>query len=144
MFSPNRNRPSRPPVEKKPVTPEAKKRFVAVIVMTFVLLFVYYGAPEIYAGLTIPIMVTYMVAFAGLLVAYLIYNRGFMYKNVTVDMLPVEWSEEKKYTFVEDNKQRAAKSRWMLVLIIPLIVVFMAEALYFFVWEGWMSQLFSK
>lgn len=143
MFSPNRNRPPRPQNERKPITPEAKKRFVAVIVMTFVFLFIYYGAPVINSGLAIPIMVTYMVAFAILLVTYLIYNRGFVNKDVTVDMLPMEWSEEKKVAFVEGNKKRAEDSRWMLVLIIPLIVVFMAEALYLFVWNGWLSRFFE-
>ncbi len=144
MFSPKRNRPSRPPSERKPITPEAKKRFTAVVVMTFVFLFIYYGAPVINPDLAIPIMVIYMVAFAGLLLVYLIYNRGFVNKNVTEDMLPMEWSEEKKTEFVEGNRRRAEQSRWMLVLIIPLIVVFMAEALYLFVWNGWLSRMFES
>ena len=141
MLYPNRNRPSRPGAERKPISPDAKKRFVWVLVMTFALLFIYYGAPEINAKLTIPVMITYMVAFAGLLVAYLIYNRGFLYKNVTPDMLPPEWSEDKKLAFLEDNRNRAEKSRWMMVLIIPFIVVFMVEAVYLFVWNGWLSRL---
>ena len=56
-------------------------------------------------------------------------------------MLPPEWSEDKKLAFLEDNRNRAEKSRWMMVLIIPFIVVFMVEALYLFVWNGWLSRL---
>ena len=138
MFLPNRNRPDR---ESKPLTPEAKKQFWTILVMSFALLAIYYGFPAIDPELTIPVMIVYMVAFAALLVAYLAYNRCFVNKDVTVDMLPDDWSEEKKAEFVAANRRRAEKSRWMLVLIIPLVIVFMAEALYLFVWEGWLSTL---
>ena len=141
MFSPNRQRPSRPTSEKKPLTADAKKKFWAVLGMSLALLVIYYGIPAIRPELTQAVLIVSMVAFAGFLVTYIAYNRGFVNKDVTVDMLPDDWSEEKKQEFVEGNRRRAEKSRWMLVIIVPFVVVFMAEALYLFVWDGWLSNL---
>ncbi len=141
MFSPNRKRSELPEREKKPVSPEAKKRLWAVLGMSVVLLVIYYGAMTINPELTMPVMLAYMIGFAGFLIAYLAYNRAFVNKGVTVDMLPPEWSEEKKLRFIADTKEREEKSRWMLVFIISFVVVFMAEALYLFVWDGWLSKM---
>ncbi len=143
MFFPKPDRPVRQVPEKKPITAEAKKQFAVVVVMSIVLLIMYYGIMAVSPELTPVVMAVFMVAFAGLLVGYLAYNRGFVNKDVTVDMLPKDWTEEKKTAFIEGNKRRAEKSRWMLVLIIPFVVVFMAEALYLFVWDGWLSHMLN-
>ena len=98
-------------------------------------------------GLNIPIIsiiVTwgYMLVFGGFLIAYIAYNRAFTRKEITVDMLPDDWSEQKKQDYINDGKMRMEKSRWMLSVIIPFLVTFMAEALYLFVWTGWLENLF--
>jgi hypothetical protein len=51
---------------------------------------------------------------------------------------------EKKQEYLNDGKRRMEKSRWMLSVIIPFLVVFMAEALYLFVWTGWLENFFTK
>lgn len=143
MFSPNKKRPSLPSGSNnpKPLSPSVKKRLWLVIVLTFALLFIYYGC--IALGLAKPVMIIYFVAFAAIIVGYLAYNRGFVNKDVTVDMLPNDWSEEKKKDFVQANRDRAEKSRWMVALIIPFVVVFMCEALYLFVWDAYLANLFK-
>ena len=141
MF-PKKNLPELSPKSKKEVTPEAKKKAVVVAVMSVVLLVLYYGIMTAFPTplVTRAVMGAYMVVFAVLLVSYIAYNRGFVNKDVTEDMLPDDWSQEKKAEFVSANQRRAEKSRWMLVFIIPFVVVFMAEALYLFVWDGWLSN----
>lgn len=145
MFSPNKKRPSLPKNsgghEAKPVSPEVKKRLWTTVALTFILLFIYYGC--IALGLAEAVMVAYFLAFAALIITYLAYNRAFVNKDVTVDMLPADWSEEKKQAFVEGNRRRAEKSRWMVTVIIPFLIVFMCEALYLFVWDGYLSSLFE-
>ena len=89
------------------------------------------------------IMTVYCLSFAVILITYLIYNRAFVNKDVTEDMLPMDWSPEKRKAFVEDTRRRAEKSRWVLMLIIPFVVTFMAEALYLFVWDGYLAKLFG-
>lgn len=146
-------RPADRPAGKKlrKFTPENKRQLAAIAIMTVLLLVIYYGSialagayPRRLPYLVNAVMLIYMVAFAVLLVVYLIYNRAFVNKNVTVDMLPDEWDDEKKQAFVDGNIARAQKSRWMLTLIIPFVVVFMVEALYLFVWNGWLGRLLGQ
>lgn len=145
MFSPNKNRPQlplQPEKKSKPMSSDMKKRLWTTVALTFILLFIYYGGIAI--GQAKAVMIAYFVSFAILLVTYLAYNRAFVNKDVTVDMLPDEWSEEKKQAFVEGNRARAEKSRWMVMVIIPFLVVFMCEALYLFVWDGYLSDVFEN
>lgn len=142
MFSPNRRTPQlKDPSgkEPKPLSPSVKKRMWTTLALTFALLFIYYGC--ITLGFAKPVMIVYFVAFAAVIITYLAYNRCFINKDVTVDMLPADWSEEKKKAFVESNRVRAEKSRWMVTLIIPFVIVFMCEALYLFVWDGYLANL---
>ena len=79
------------------------------------------------------VMFIYMAALTVLVLAYIIYNRGFSRKGITVDMLPAEWSEEKKNEFVESGKKRLQRSKWLLIFIISLLFTFIAEAFALFV-----------
>ncbi|MBR0450074.1 MAG: hypothetical protein IIX30_04580 [Clostridia bacterium] len=78
------------------------------------------------------VMFIYMALLAVLALVYIIYNRGFSRKGVTVDMLPLEWSDEKKQSFVESGKQRLERSKWLLVFIIALLFTFVMEAVVLF------------
>lgn len=149
MKSKHNNRPTRRPTESKPVTPEAKRRLLVVLALSLFLLILYFSVQSMAEDGTLPraagyaIMILYMVSFAGLLIGYLLYNHAFVNKDVTVDMLPDDWSDEKKQAFVEDNRRRAEKSRWLLYLLIPFIFVFMVEALYLFLWMDNLENLFK-
>ena len=148
MFNPNKspllpsNGGGREPKPKKALSAAVKKRLWLTAGLTALLLFVYYGC--IGLGWALPVMIVYSAAFAILIVSYLAYNRAFVNKDVTVDMLPAEWSEEKKQAFVEGNRIRAEKSRWMVTLMIPFVVVFMCEAFYLFVWDGLLAETFAN
>lgn len=141
------------PGSDKPIDPETKKknnrRMLIVIGLTFLLLLIYFSVNALVdqgvlgRGWGYAVMILYMVSFAGLLVGYLIYNRAFIHKDVTKDMLPDDWSDEKKQAFIDDNKRRADKSRWMLYLLIPFIFVFLAEAMYLFIWVDNLEHYFN-
>lgn len=109
----------------------------------------YYSSLEISSrneslSLLFPIvMFTYMAVLTALIFAYIIYNRAFSRKGVTAEMLPPEWSDEKKREFIENGELRLKRSKWMLVLIISLLVTFIAEAVTFFVIpmvKGWLGM----
>ncbi len=111
------------------------KRAALLIANTVILTFIYFGS----MGINQPILsaivtVGYWVGFAGFLIAYFVYNRGFTRKDVTEDMLPDTWSEEKKREFLEDSQKRYKKSKWMLTVIIPLMVPIMLDAIVLFTW----------
>jgi hypothetical protein len=78
------------------------------------------------------VMFGYMAALTVLVLTYIIYNRGFSRKGVTVDMLPAEWSEDKKIEFIENGKFRLQRSKWLLVFIIALLFTFVVEAFLLF------------
>ena len=151
MFNPNKspllpqNDGGRDKNPNKSMTPEVKRRLWTTVILSAVLLTVWYGCMALGEAtcndaFIYGVMIAYSVAFAALLMTYLAYNRAFVNKDVTVDMLPDEWSAEKKQSFVEENRRRAEKSRWMVTVIIPFVVVFLAEALYLFVWEGLLAD----
>ena len=147
MFKPNQSpllppNGGREPKPKKPVTKAVKRRLWTTLTLTLALLFIYYGC--IALGWAEAVMIAYFSIFGALIVFYLAYNRAFVNKNVTVDMLPDEWSEEKKQAFVEGNRRRAENSRWMVTVMIPFVVVFMCEALYLFVWDGLLSGMLEN
>ena len=79
------------------------------------------------------VMWAYMIALAVLALTYVIYNRGFSRKGVNVEMLPDEWSDEQKQSFIEDGELRIRRSKWMLVLIVAFFVTFAVEAWLLFV-----------
>lgn len=122
---------------KKHISPKAKKRAGILIISSLASLFIYYGL----TGINIPalqmgVMVAYMATFGIFLVAYIVYNRAFTRKSITVEMLPDTMTREQKEEYIQDGKRRLEKSEWMLMVIIPLLVTFAAEALYLFVWTG--------
>ena len=142
MAPKNDKRPT--PSPKKELSPKTRQLAISLAINSIILLFVYYGA----MGLNVPVLsiiVTwgYMLIFGGFLVAYIAYNRAFTRKEMTLEMLPDDWSMEKKQEYLNDGRRRMEKSRWMLSVIIPFLVVFMAEALYLFVWTGWLENFFK-
>ena len=153
MFLPNKNRgfggiPTDPKQPAKPMSRAMKRRLWVTVVLTFALMFIWFGCIALGERTHDPapayvVMIAYFSVFGVLLVTYLAYNRGFVNRDVTVDMLPEDWSEERKQAFVDGNRRRAEKSRWMVTLIIPFVVVFMVETLYLFVWDGFLSEFFK-
>ena len=79
------------------------------------------------------IMWGYMATLTVLVIAYILYNRGFTRRGVDVDMLPEDWSEERRIEFVENGKRRLVRSRWVLILIIGFLVTFLFDAFELFV-----------
>ncbi len=155
MFHPNRR--SLPPLrdgrgdeskKNKPLTPSAKRRLWVTVGLTALLLLIWFGGIALGEELQEPViayvlMIVYFVAFAAILIAYIVYNRGFVNKNVTVEMLPADWSEARKVAFVEDNRRRIEKSRWMVTLIIPFATVFLVDSIYLFIWDPMIAPLLA-
>ena len=153
MFSPNRTRPDLgkngvPAKESAPMDRETKRRLWATVGLTALLLVIWYGCIAVGDAthndvLVFGVMIAYFLVFAAMLITYLAYNRGFVNKDVTIEMLPADWSEEKKQTFLANERIRAQKSRWMLTVIIPFVIVFMCEVLYLFVWGDYLANFFK-
>lgn len=67
----------------------------------------------------------YMIAMAGLIIAYFVLN-GFTFNkyNPTWDELPTgkRWTDEKKAEFLRLLPERQAKAKQLLYVLLPLIV----------------------
>lgn len=89
------------------------------------------------------VLIAYMVLAAGFLSAYVIYNRGFFHKGVTVEMLPEEWSAEKKKEFVEEGARRRKRSRWLIIPIFAFLFTFAFDVMELFVIPFFTGLLFK-
>ena len=106
-----------------------KKRLAAYLVINTVLLSVLYFVLQ---GGGFPAHYVYVAVGAVLGFAYVIYNRGFVGKNATPDMLPDTMTAEEKQAFIENGKERMKKSEWMLTLLLPVVVAVLLDFVYLF------------
>ena len=67
--------------------------------------------------------------------AYIIYNRGFSRMNISPEMLPASMSSEEKDEFINNGKQRLENSKWMLLIIFPLLMTFILDVAIIYVIE---------
>ena len=72
-------------------------------------------------------LISYMAIETIFVLVYIIYNRGFSRRGVTVEMLPESWSEEEKEKFIESGNKRFEKSRWMLIVITAFLLTFLID-----------------
>lgn len=79
------------------------------------------------------IMWVYIIALAVLIFVYIFYNRGFLHKGITPEMLPHDWDDEKKNEFIEYTERRMRRSAWMLPFIIAFFATFVIESFELFV-----------
>ena len=127
----NGNRP------RKPVSPDARKRALILAVNTLILAFIYFASQNIGKPLLSMIITgVYWLILAVFAIVYVAYNRAFSRKGMTVDMLPPEWTLEQKQAFIDDLAARRKKSKWALLILIPMILVFGLEMLELYVFPS--------
>lgn len=127
--------------EKKPVSNQAKLYLVMLIVNTILFFTLYrvllYLATTVQtAYISYIVMISYAVILVGFVFGYLIYNRFLYRKGLTKADLNPEWTEEQKEAFLADGEARLEKSKWMMVIILPLVLTFLFDAIDLFIIEG--------
>lgn len=130
---------------KKTVSPEARKKAIIIAILSFVNIFIYFGVvPALPPLLQFIIHIAYMAIFGSSLVVYVIYNRAFTRKGITIEMLPDVWNAEKKAAYIQDGEDRLKKSQWLMYLIIPFLCPIGVDALILFVWDPYLSGAVSQ
>lgn len=66
-------------------------------------------------------------------IGYVMYNRGFSRRGVTEDMLPADWSDEKKKHFIEDGARRMKRSRWLLIVAFAILATLAVDMIELYV-----------
>lgn len=107
-----------------------KKHIIMLFVNTAVLLLAYLISVRFFPFVT---LIVYTAVSAVVCFSYVIYNRGFTRKDLKPEDLPDAWSEEQKKEYIEDGKKRLERSKWMLTVIIPLIIIYAYELIDIFV-----------
>ena len=119
--------------------PKRTRRYAILLIVNSVLCFALYKTLIFYAERTdetfysFVVMILYMALLLGFLLAYFIYNRFLYRKNLTPDQLPDTMSPEEKETFIADGRERLEKSRWMMLIIFPLVLTFLFDAVDLFI-----------
>ena len=120
-----------PNAEKKRHRTENWLWLLSMVLLTVAVLLVY---RFFLANPAFPVvLIVYMVIFTLFVLAYVIYNRGFSRRNLTLEMLPSEWSEEEKEEFIENGRERMRKSKWMLLPIVSFGFTFAFDMIELFV-----------
>ena len=125
---------NKPPIPQKEKTPAPRLFLFLLAGNTILSLCSYQILLHLAAGSDQPIwtllvMLLYAALTVGFLLAYLIYNRFLYRKGLTPEQLPEAWSEQQKHEFLADSERRLKKSRWMMLIIFPLIVTFLYDAI---------------
>ena len=60
---------------------------------------------------------------------YVFYNRGLIGKKVTDDLLPPTMPKEQRDIFISEINRRRQKSKWAMLVLIPMIATFFFEAI---------------
>ena len=81
-------------------------------------------------------MVVYLALLLGFSLAYVIYNRFFWRWGISHKQLPEAWSVTEKQAFLDLTERRKERSKWMLVIIFPLLFTFLFDAVELFLIDG--------
>ena len=93
--------------------------FLVLTVIYYILLsrFVFWVTPVLYT------------AAAVLFLTFFFVNRGFSREPVSAEVLPESWSEERKQKFVEDDIERKALARKIMVVMVPVLLLVAVDIL---------------
>ena len=125
---------------KKP-DPKAVRRLILLVFVTLVV-YLFYRVMMNFSYFKI-VMIIYGVLSVGVTAAYLIYNRGTTLRGIKREMLPDDWSEEKKTEFLEEGERRQKKSRWMIIPIFAFFFTAALDAIELFV-IPYFAELFTR
>ena len=114
-------------------------RYLPILILNTILFFSVYKVLLYYGELTdrtfysYCVLVLYTVLLLGFLLAYLIYNRFLYRKNLTPEQLPDSMTAEQKEAFLADGRARLERSKWMMLIILPLVLTFLFDAVDLFI-----------
>ena len=122
--------------ERKQAAFKKNKKYILPLVINTILFFgVYSVLVRQSKGIMMATLWTYFALTIIFSFSYIIYNRGFSRMSVTPEMLPASMSPEEKEEFIENGKVRLEKSKWMLLIIFPLLMTFIFDVVGIFLLE---------
>ena len=123
---------------RTPMGREDRRQMLLLVINTANALALYFGCVALDFS---PIFWIYTGLAAVLLIGYVVYNRGFVLRGVTPDMLPDTLSLEEKNAMLAEAKRRRDASRFMVTLIVPLLLAVLIDAIYLLLLEDILISL---
>lgn len=111
---------------------------ILLIVNTAVLAALYFTLPAILHFAYLPAI--YLAVGGIFALWFVIYNKGFTHRRVKPENLPEGLTKEEAEAWNAEGERLFRRSRWMLTIIIPILLVFFADLLYLFFGQmivGW-------
>lgn len=122
------------PVSLEKTKRTVKLRRLLLLAVSFIVIYGVYAAGCHFQFK--PIVPIYFIALLGLLVAFIILNRGIDTKLPERGDLPEEWSEGQKTDYLERAGKRRVIARRLLFFIIPLLLTFAIDLVYLSFFAG--------
>jgi len=112
-----------------------------LLLLSIVAIAIFRTAKEISLASYIAVIIIYSAVTLAVSLRYIYLNRGLVGTAVTYDLLPNEWSEEEKKAFMDDFYARKAKSKKLLIILIPMIATFFFEIIDVYFLENILENL---
>lgn len=128
-------------MSRTPMTKKERVIYLVLLIVNSALAFglyrtmLYFAAMAENAFPSFVVMLVYFALLLGFGLAYLIYNRFFYRKGLTHEDLPDTMTFAEKEAFLADGEERLKRSKWMLLILIPLLFTFLVDALDLFVFD---------
>lgn len=119
------------------------KLLCGLTLLSIIAISIFRAVKELSVSAYIAITIIYSVITLFVALTYIVYNRGIIGRKLTFDMLPSEWDDERKDEFIKDLARRKARSRKLLILLIPLTATFLFEIADIYLLNGIISQIFK-
>lgn len=112
-----------------------------LLLLSILAIVIFRTAKEINLVSYVAAIILYSVVTLVTALWYISVNRGLVGTKVTYDLLPKEWSEEDKKTFMDDYFARKAKSKKLLIILVPMIATFFFEAIDIYFIQGILANV---
>lgn len=116
-------------IPKFNVNPKAARRMLILFANTLGFATLYYVLPVL-GFFYMPHV--YLIGGGALSLWYILYNRGFSLKGKTPDMLSDTLSLEERQELIRASEEHFEKTRWVLLILLPLLLVFLIDTIYLF------------
>lgn len=102
---------------------------VGLLLLSVLAVVIFRTAKEISISAYLAVVIIYSVVTLAAALGYIAINRGLVGRKVSEELLPQEWSDEEKKAFMDDYYARKARSKKLLIILVPMIATFFFEAL---------------
>ena len=111
----------------------SSKRLILLIVNTAFFAALYFLISKIGYYAQLAVCMGYLLGGGALGLWYVIYNRGFVLRGKTPEMLSSEIPLSERVAMLEEAGCRFERSRWALLILLPILVTFLLDMAYLFV-----------